>query len=241
MRKRIDDFSFWDHLEDLRRKVLWVVACFVCGFLISYLFLSVRLIAALIAFVGRSFYYLSVFEPFLTRVKISFSFSLLASFPLLLVQLIRFALPGLRRREKLLLLVAVPLVLALVSGLGFLLFQVSPRLLALFLESFAAPGVEFRLSVSTLVTFYIMLAAADIVLILIPAVTFVLLRLGVLSPRRLAGARKFLVPLFLLIAAFITPPDPGSMIVVAGPLWLMFEATLLLFRLFSRGSGSRTP
>jgi sec-independent protein translocase protein TatC len=235
MRKKIDDFSFWDHLEDLRRKFLLVIAFFMCGFLGGYLFLSFRLIQALTSFAGRSFYYLSVFEPFFTRVKVSFFLSLLASTPLLLVQLIRFTLPGLQRREKLLLLVSAALFLSLAAGAGILLFRVSPLLLKLFLESFAAPGVEYRLSVSTLITFYIMLLAADIVLILIPTATFLLLKLGIISVRQISRARKILVPVFLLLAALITPPDPGSMLLIACPLWLLFEITLLVFRLLSRG------
>jgi sec-independent protein translocase protein TatC len=236
MGKKIDEFSFWDHLEDLRRKILVVIACFVLGLLIAYLALSYRLIELLTSFAGRRFYYLSVFEPFFTRLKISFFLSLLATLPLLLLQLIRFTLPGLKRREKVLLLLIPPLFLALVTGAGILLVRVSPHLLALFLESFAAPGVEFRLSISTLITFYIMLLAADIVLILIPTATFLLLKLGVISVPRIAAARKFLVPFFLLLAALISPPDLVSMLLLACPLWLLFEITLLVFRLFTRSS-----
>lgn len=238
MRKTIDDFSFWDHLEDLRRKILVVIACFCLFFLAGYLLFSFRLISALTEFAGRRFFYLSVFEPFFTRVKISFFLALLASLPLLLVQLIRFMIPGLKRGEKRVLLLTGPLLLALTAGAGFLLFRVSPRLLALFLESFAAPGVEFRLSVSTLISFYIMLASAAVVLILVPASTLLLLKLGVFTVAAVARSRKYLVPLFLLVAAFITPPDPASMIAVACPLWLVFEASLLLFRLCSRSSGN---
>ena len=94
MRKKIDDFSFWDHLEDLRRKILVVIACFCLFFLAGYLLFSFRLIAALTEYAGRRFFYLSVFEPFFTRVKISFFLALLSSLPFLLVQLYVFCSPG---------------------------------------------------------------------------------------------------------------------------------------------------
>jgi sec-independent protein translocase protein TatC len=99
-KKRADRLSFLEYLEDLRRKLLWVLALFAAAFLAAYFGFAQRLIQALIRWIELPLYYLSVFEPFLTRVRVSVALAAAASLPLLLVQMARFVLLGLHRRER---------------------------------------------------------------------------------------------------------------------------------------------
>ena len=57
---------------------------------------------------------------------------------------------------------------------------------------------------------------------------------GVIRLEGVNKARRYLIPIFLFIAAVITPPDPASMVIVFIPLWLIFELSLLVFRLMLR-------
>jgi sec-independent protein translocase protein TatC len=95
-----DDLSFWDHLEDLRRKVLVALALFALFFLAAYFALSSVAVAHLVQRSRRTLYYLSVFEPFLTRLKVSALLAMLGSLPVLAAQVLRFVLPGLFPRER---------------------------------------------------------------------------------------------------------------------------------------------
>ena len=234
MERKVDGYSFWEHLEDLRKKVLWVLLFAALAFLACYFFLSREIIEALVSLSKRTPYYLSVFEPFFSRVRVSAWSAGFASVPFLVVQIVRFVAPGLHRGERRLFLGVTLTFTALVIGAGWLLYTFSPTILSLFLDAFASPSIEMRLSISTFITFYLMLAASALVIVLIPVVTFLLLKLGVI---RLAGvnkARRYLIPIFLFIAAVITPPDPASMVIVFIPLWLIFELSLLVFRLMLR-------
>jgi sec-independent protein translocase protein TatC len=234
MERKVDGYSFWGHLEDLRRKMLWVLGFALLAFLGCYFFLSRQILEALVGLTGRTPYYLSVFEPFLSRLRVSAWAAAFASVPLAVVQAIRFVSPGLRRGEKSLFLGVTLAALLLVIGAGYVLYRFSPVILSLFLDAFASPSIEMRLSISTFITFYLMLAGSALVIVLIPVATFLLLKLGVLKLSGVAKARRYLVPLFLFIAAVITPPDPASMIIVFIPLWAIFELSLLLFRLLLR-------
>jgi sec-independent protein translocase protein TatC len=234
MERKVDGYSFWEHMEDLRRKVLWVLLFAALTFLACYFFLSRQIIEALVSLSRRTPTYISVFEPFFSRLRVSVWAAVFASVPFLVVQIVRFIAPGLHRGERRVFLGVTLTFAALVVGAGWLLYTFSPTILSLFLDAFASPSIEMHLSISTFITFYLMLAASALVIVLIPVVTFLLLKLGVIRLEGVSKARKYLIPVFLFIAAVITPPDPASMIIVFIPLWAIFELSLLVFRLMLR-------
>jgi sec-independent protein translocase protein TatC len=123
--------------------------------------------------------------------------------------------------------------LGLAGALGWLLLRYSPDLLEIFISTSAAGGIRFHLSISTFLLFYVMLFAADVLLILILLLTFVLLKLGILNYTAVGRSRRVLVPLLLLLSAMITPPDPATMIIVFLPLRVRFEISLFIFRVFA--------
>jgi sec-independent protein translocase protein TatC len=233
-RKKTDRRSFWDHLEDLRRKVLWVLAFFAVAFLAAYFSLGERVVSYLVRLAGVPMYYLSVWEPFLTRIKVSVSLAAVASLPLLFVQVTRFILPGLYRGERRAFLAISSLFVALVGALGYVLFRFSPLLLSYFLRTFATPSVGYYLSINTLISFYLMLLVGDALIILMPVVVFLLYKLGLITPKGLRTSRKVVFAVILVVSAVITPPDPFTVFIVAIPLWLLFEGSLLLLRAMDR-------
>gem|GEM_PF-6118163 len=119
----------------------------------------------------------------------------------------------------------------LATGVGFVLFWFSPYLLKLFVETFASREVASHFSIATFLNFYMMLVLVDAVLVLIPGLTYLSLKLGILKREKIGSVRRVLIPLFMFIAALITPPDPLSMLIVAAPIWLLFELSVLVFRI----------
>jgi len=234
-RRRADRLSFLDHLEDLRRKALWVLGFFAAAFLAAYFGLSQRVVEVMVRRIDLPLYYLSVFEPFFTRFRVSAALAAGASLPFLLVQGARFVLPGLHRKERVSFVGITSLFVALVVALGVLLYRYSPLLLSYFLKTFAAPAVGFHLSIASVISFYLMLLLGDALIVLMPLVVFLLLKLGLISPRGLKASRKVIFAVILIVAAVITPPDPFTMLIVAVPLYLIFECALLLLRVVDRG------
>ena len=69
---------------------------------------------------------------------------------------------------------------------------------------------------------------------LLPVLLLLLHRAGIVTRAQLVGARRYIIVLVLAISAIITPPDPGSQLLLAVPLLLLFEGSLLLMRIFDR-------
>jgi sec-independent protein translocase protein TatC len=65
---------------------------------------------------------------------------------------------------------------------------------------------------------------------LLPVLLLLLHRAGIITRAQMAGARRYVIVGIFVIAAVVTPPDPGSQIILAIPLWLLFEAALVLMR-----------
>jgi sec-independent protein translocase protein TatC len=119
------------------------------------------------------------------------------------------------------------------------LYRFSPLLLSYFLKTFASRDVDYHLSVATVISFYLMLLAGDALIVVIPLVVFLLLQLGLITPQGLNTSRKVIFAVILVVAAVVTPPDPFTMLLVAVPLYLLFEASLLLLRAVLPGRSSR--
>jgi sec-independent protein translocase protein TatC len=74
---------------------------------------------------------------------------------------------------------------------------------------------------------------------LLPVLLMLLHRAGIVTRAQLAGARRYVIVGVVAIAAVVTPPDPGSQVILAVPLLLLFEGSLLLMRLQERAGGKR--
>ena len=69
---------------------------------------------------------------------------------------------------------------------------------------------------------------------LLPVLLLLLHRAGIVTRAQLVGARRYVIVLVVALAAVITPPDPGSQLLLAVPLILLFEGSLVLMRLFDK-------
>jgi sec-independent protein translocase protein TatC len=72
---------------------------------------------------------------------------------------------------------------------------------------------------------------------LLPVLLLLLHRAGIVSREQLVGARRYIIVLVIALSAVITPPDPGSQLLLAIPLLLLFEGSLILMRLADRKTG----
>lgn len=239
--KKSYELTFWGHLDDLRGKLLWVAGLFILAFLTCYFVVSREVITYLLSRSQREFYYLSVFEPLLSRLKISFLLGLIASLPLFLLQISRFLWPALHTAEKRRYGALLLVLLAGAAALGYLAFRHSPRLLEVFLFIFRVPEVKYHLSVATFLAFHVMLLAGDLLLVIVPLATLTLARSGVLDVSGFGRLRRFAYPILLLLSAMVTPPDPVTMLVVAIPLGCLFELALFLARLGARTKPLSNP
>ena len=226
--------TFIEHLSELRKRLLAVVGAVVCASVVAYVFVD-GLVALLSAPAqGVQFVYLTPPELFLAYLRISLLAGLLATMPFTLAQVWLFVRPGLTRRERR----VTRFTLAggsvfFVLGCAFSAVVILPMALRFFLQ-FASETIEPMISFGNYVGFVASLLVAFGVAFELPMIVVALARLDLVSVESLAAARPYIVVGVLALAAFLTPPDVVSQILLAVPLMALFELSLLFARITRR-------
>jgi sec-independent protein translocase protein TatC len=234
-----EKLPFTAHLEELRNRL---IACFIAvgvGFVASYAFkekLFYILVAPLkqVMKEGDTLIYTHLPEAFFTFLKTALISGLMLASPIILYQFWMFVAPGLYDREKRLL---VPILLLstlfFVGGALFGYFVVFPFGFKFFL-SFATDTIRPMPSMKEYLSFSAKLLLAFGVVFELPLVITFLARLGVVTVDFLKKYRKYAILLFFCGAAILTPPDVVTQVMMALPLILLYEVSILGARVFGR-------
>ncbi|WP_246078448.1 twin-arginine translocase subunit TatC [Modestobacter excelsi] len=181
----------------------------------------------------------NVFGGALIRLKISFIAGIVLSAPCWLYQIWAFITPGLKRNEKRygVSFVAVSTVLfALGAALAYISLSAGLRLLL----GLAGDGVVVALTAEDYIGFVISLLLAFGVSFELPLIAVVLNLVGVLSHAVLSKARRWIYFLTIVFAAFITPTqDPFTMLLMAGPMCVLFELAIQVARVVDKRRAKR--
>ncbi|MBB3675238.1 twin-arginine translocase subunit TatC [Modestobacter versicolor] len=180
-----------------------------------------------------------VFGGALIRLKISFIAGIVLSAPFWLYQVWGFLTPGLKKNEKrygLSFVAASTLLFALGAALAYLSLSAGLRLLL----SLAGDGVVVALTAQDYIGFVISLLLAFGVSFELPLIAVVLNLIGVLSHSVLSKARRWIYFLTIVFAAFITPTqDPFTMLLMAGPMCVLFEIAIQVARFVDKRRAKR--
>jgi sec-independent protein translocase protein TatC len=234
-----DKIPFTAHLEELRRRLIISFIAVGVGFVVSYAFkekLFQILTHPLIAVMkqGETLIYTGLPEAFFTFLKVSFLSGLMIASPVIIYQFWMFVAPGLYAREKRLLLPIVFLsTIFFVGGALFGYFIVFPFGFKFFL-GFATETIRPLPSMKEYLSFSSkLLLAFGLVFELPLAITF-LARLGIVSVAFLKKNRKYAILLFFVGAAILTPPDVVTQVMMALPLMLLYEISIIGARMFGK-------
>lgn len=244
-RKTPGEMTFFDHLDELRSAIFRAFGGLFVGLIVGY-YLSPRLQnLLLIPFHEKTDASLAILAPaegFIVQLKITFVAGLFISAPWVFYQLWRFIAPGLFTHERKL---VWPVVLSS-SGL-FMLgawfgVYVLPMATSFFL-SFAQEGVVNVWSLGRYVDFVLRMLLAFGIVFELPLLIYFLARFGVVTPAFLRTYRRHMYIVFLIAAAIITPPDVFTQVVLAVPLVILYEVSILLSvvakRKWERGAEER--
>lgn len=232
------------HLIELRTRLLHVVyfllAVFVCLFPFAtdiYGVISAPLIAVLPE--GSNMIATDVISPFLTPLKLTFYLALLLAVPFILYQIWSFIAPGLYQHEKQL---AAPLLISSVllffAGMAFAYFLVLPMLFN-FTMGIQLEGVSAMTDITKYLDLVLHMFFAFGFAFEIPVATILLIHAGVVTPEGLASKRRYIIVGCFVVGMLLTPPDIFSQLLLAGPMWLLFEAGLFFGRLIKKRSETR--
>jgi sec-independent protein translocase protein TatC len=168
-----------------------------------------------------------VASPFVTPLKLAFYAALFLGMPMILYQLWAFVSPGLYKHEKRL---ARPLLVAAMGlfylGCAFAYFLVLPAAFR-FLTAVTPQGVEMMTDISHYLDFVMLMFFAFGLCFEVPVGVVILAAIGVVDVKQLRSGRRYAVVGAFAIAAFITPPDITSMIMLAIPMCLLYELGVL--------------
>jgi sec-independent protein translocase protein TatC len=228
-----------EHLDELRSSLFR--ATIVAAILVAAAWaFSDRLLDALIVrLIGAEQKALALTpgEAFSARMQIALWTGGLVAVPYLLLEAWRFVAPGLKRDER---RFAIPWMIAsgvlLYTGIAFALELLLPAMVGM-LQSFATPRIEARVSVGSLLSFAVKLAAGCGLMFQMPLVLCLLAWFGVVSPRALWRAWRHAVFFIALGAAIITPGDGPSMLILAVPLVVLYFISVGVAWLLWRARG----
>jgi sec-independent protein translocase protein TatC len=177
---------------------------------------------------------LGVSEPFMETLKVSAYAGLLLSLPLILYQLYAFILPAFSPREK---QVALPAMLGVpflfIGGVVFGYFTVVPSAVR-FLQNFNTDSFDVLIQAQPYYKFVILLLAAMGLLFQIPVGILALTRVGIVTTRQLSKNRRYAILVIAIIAMVLPGQDPVTMTLMMLPMYVLFEASILISWLMDR-------
>ena len=224
----IEPDSFMSHLVELRDRLLRcaIALIVVFGLLFYwardlYAILAQPLLASLPA--GGQLIATEVTAPFLVPIKVTLMAALVISLPYLLYQIWAFVAPGLYAHEKKL---VVPLIISstllFLCGMAFAYFLVFPVVFT-FIIKVAPEGVAVMTDIGKYLDFVLTLFIAFGVTFEVPVAVVILVRMGMVSVAKLREIRPYVIVGAFVIGAIFTPPDVVSQIMLAVPLWVLYE------------------
>jgi len=234
-----DKVPFTAHLEELRSRL---IVCFISigvGFVACYGFkerLFRILTAPLVAVMqeGDKLIFTGLPEAFFTYLKAAFLAGLLLAAPVIIYQFWMFVAPGLYRKERLVLMPIVVLsTFFFLGGALFGYFIVFPWGFKFFL-GFASDTIRPLPSMKEYLSFATKLLIAFGLVFELPLVITFMARLGLVSVAFLRKNRRYALLLFFIGAAILTPPDVVTQVMMALPLMLLYEISIVGAKIFGR-------
>lgn len=175
-----------------------------------------------------------VTATFIAPFKLNFFIALMLAMPFIIYQIWAFIKPALYEKEKSL---AFPLLLSSIclfySGIAFAYFIALPSILHFFI-SVSPDTVAPMTDINSYLSFCLKLFLVFGVTFEIPIITLVLILIGLVSTQTLVEKRRFIIVGCFFIAMFVTPPDAISMIMLAIPMWMLFELGLVFGKMIEK-------
>lgn len=228
--------SFISHLIELRDRLIRALIAVGIVFLALvnwardiYSLLAAPMLAALPE--GGHMIATDVAGAFFVPMKVTIMVAFLIALPYVLYQAWAFIAPGLYQHEKKL---ALPLLVASVVlffiGMSFAYFIVFPTVFA-FINAFAPEGVAVMTDIDKYLSFVLTTFLAFGLTFEVPVVVIVLVRVGIVEIEKLKEIRPYVIVGCFVVGAIFTPPDVLSQIMLAVPMWLLYELGIMFARL----------
>ena len=227
------EMSFLDHLEELRWMLIRVGISVIVGAMIAFplskwILDPIMLQPLTSQFPEMKLIFLKPSGMFLALVGISLWAAVIMSLPYIAFQVWRFIAPGLLKKERRLMpLVVLATVFCFLAGAAMAYFVVLPYALRFLVGTWSDIAIP-QLEVKEYLTFTLRLTMAFGVVFELPVLAYFLSRMGIVTPEFMRKFRLYAIFLIAVLAAFITPPDAVTMLMLLFPLVLLYEISILI-------------
>ncbi len=229
--------TLMQHFTELRRRVLWTALVFLLAAVVGWYVapaLQVFLTAPLIdVWRGGTLLYSGLSDGLMIRFSLTILFAILVTMPVVLWHVWAFVAPGLRAVERGFIwpiLIMSPVLF--IIGAAFVFYVLFPFVFKFFIElnqAVAVPAVIMP-SARNYLSFVIGMLKVFGVAFQLPLVLVMLNRMGILGRTAMVRMRRYAIVVIVIVAAVLTPPDVVSQLLLALPMWALFEISILFMR-----------
>lgn len=227
--------SFLDHLEELRWRIIYSLIGIVIGTIIAWIFIDFLVNKVLLVPAVKSNLKLQNLRPFgqlFLYIQIAFIAGGILSIPNLFYQLWKFIAPALKQKEKnYVTLIVVSATICFLFGIVFGYFVMIPMTLK-FAEQFGTKTIQNNIAIKEYFSIIMSILIGSGVVFELPVLSFILSKVGILSPKLMRKYWRHAIVVILFLAAILTPgTDPVSQIFLAVPLVLLYEISIFVSKL----------
>lgn len=229
------EMTFLEHLEELRWRLIYSIAGVLVGTIVSWIFIDFLVESILLKPAIENNIALQNLKPFgqiFLYFQIAIISGVILSIPNIFYQLWKFIAPALRKNErKYILAIVVFSSICFLLGIFFAYFIMLPLALS-FASQFGTTAIKNEFAIDEYMSIIISVMLAAGLVFELPMLSFFLSKLGILTPDFMKKYRRHSLVIIMILAAVLTPgTDPVSQVILAVPLFLLYEISILVSKL----------
>ena len=229
---------FWDHLEELRWRLIKSIIAILIGAGFSYAYSDIIMYWLInpteSLSIDLNLQVLKITSMFTVKLSVALFGGMILGLPVTLYQFWRFISPAFEDKYGVAVIFTVLFSSAFfLLGMSFAYFVIIPFSLAFFTSLTAETiDVAYNFTLEGYLMYILWLIFGCGLLFQLPVISIFFTKIGILTPAFLREYRKFAVVVFLILGAVLTPPDPVSQILIVVPLIILYEFSILISKLF---------
>ena len=229
--------TMMQHFAELRGRVLWICGFFALAFGFGWVvapfvqeFLTNPLLSV---WDDAQLLYTGITDGLMINFSLAALVAIMLTIPFALSQVWAFVAPGLHKKEKSFVLpIFILSPLLFIAGAAFAFYALFPIVFKFFIElneTTPVPAIVMP-AVRDYLGFAIGMLKVFGIAFQLPLILVLLNRAGILSRERVIGMRRYAIVIIVIVAAILTPPDVVSQILLALPMWALFETSILFMK-----------
>lgn len=232
------EMTFLEHLEELRWRIVYSLAGVLIGTIITWIFIDFLVESVLLVPAKTAQIHLQNLRPFgqlFLYVQIAIIGGIVLSIPNIFYQIWKFISPALKKSErKYITAIVIFSTICFLSGVAFAYYIMLPLTLK-FAGQFGTTEIENNFAISEYFSIIISVMLGAAVVFELPMLSFLLSKLGILTPQIMRKYRKHSIITILIFAAILTPgTDPVAQVLLAIPLAMLYEISIIVSKVFQK-------